>query len=352
MARRRSRSRPPRRRSRKRATASGVWFVGRHIRGLCVNTWTASPPIASARSIACRDAAGGGDVGAEQHRRRYRLAVRRPTCSDDVRVRMAPSPTGFLHIGGVRTFLFNWLFARGRGGECLLRIENTDTSREVAESVEQIERSLRWLGIEWDGETTLPARRRGALPRGGAPARRGGQGVRGRRRDPDPHAGRGRRSAGTTRSRGGSSSRTRSSRTSSSSARTAGPTYNFASPLDDWVDGITHVIRGDDHVSNTPKQIVVLRGARRRAARLRARAERLRRGRQEALEAARRRLGRRVPRRRATSRRGADELPRAARLGARRRDDDHVARRARRAVHARARRRRARRRSTTPSSTG
>ena len=55
---------------------------------------------------------------------------------------MAPSPTGFLHIGGVRTLLFNWLFARGRGGECLLRIENTDTNREVAESVEQIKRSL------------------------------------------------------------------------------------------------------------------------------------------------------------------------------------------------------------------
>ena len=66
---------------------------------------------------------------------------------------MAPSPTGLLHIGGVRTFLFNWLFARSRGGECLLRIENTDTSREVEESVEQIERSLTWLGIEWDGET-------------------------------------------------------------------------------------------------------------------------------------------------------------------------------------------------------
>src|SRR6185295_12551338 len=68
-----------------------------------------------------------------------------------VRVRMAPSPTGFLHIGGVRTFLFNWLFARQQGGLCLLRIENTDTSREVAESVEQIQESLRWLGIDWDG---------------------------------------------------------------------------------------------------------------------------------------------------------------------------------------------------------
>ena len=67
------------------------------------------------------------------------------------RVRFAPSPTGFLHIGGVRTALFNWLFARHDGGEFLLRIENTDMSREVAESVEQIQRSLEWLGLDWDG---------------------------------------------------------------------------------------------------------------------------------------------------------------------------------------------------------
>src|SRR5712691_10752481 len=68
-----------------------------------------------------------------------------------VRVRMAPSPTGFLHVGLARTFLFNWLFARQQGGVILLRIENTDTSREVVESVEQIQSSLRWLGIDWDG---------------------------------------------------------------------------------------------------------------------------------------------------------------------------------------------------------
>src|SRR4026209_1911468 len=72
-----------------------------------------------------------------------------------VRVRMAPSPTGLLHIGGVRTFLFNWLFARGRGGECLLRIENTDTSREVEEAVAQLERALRWPRLDWGGETTF-----------------------------------------------------------------------------------------------------------------------------------------------------------------------------------------------------
>src|SRR3712207_7175846 len=68
---------------------------------------------------------------------------------------MAPSPTGMLHIGVTRTFLFNWLFARGRGGECLLRIENTDTSREVAEATDQIQRSLLWLGIVWDGPLTF-----------------------------------------------------------------------------------------------------------------------------------------------------------------------------------------------------
>jgi glutamyl/glutaminyl-tRNA synthetase len=71
-----------------------------------------------------------------------------------VRVRMAPSPTGYLHIGGAHTFLFNWLFARHQGGECLLRIENTDTSREVEQAIDQIQRSLSWLGIDWDGEVT------------------------------------------------------------------------------------------------------------------------------------------------------------------------------------------------------
>src|SRR5262245_45289331 len=72
-----------------------------------------------------------------------------------VRVRMAPSPTGFLHIGNVRTALFNWLFARHEGGEFRLCVENTDTSREVAEATEQIQDSLRWLGLDWDGPVTF-----------------------------------------------------------------------------------------------------------------------------------------------------------------------------------------------------
>ena len=72
-----------------------------------------------------------------------------------VRVRIAPSPTGWLHIGTVHTALFNWLFARHEGGEFRLRIENTDTSREVAESVDQIQESLRWLDLAWDGDVTF-----------------------------------------------------------------------------------------------------------------------------------------------------------------------------------------------------
>src|SRR4051794_41982990 len=68
---------------------------------------------------------------------------------------MAPSPTGLLHIGNVRTALFNWLYARHEGGEFRLRIENTDTSREVAEAVDQIQESLRWLVLDWDGPHTF-----------------------------------------------------------------------------------------------------------------------------------------------------------------------------------------------------
>ncbi|MFN8188191.1 MAG: glutamate--tRNA ligase [Gaiellales bacterium] len=175
-----------------------------------------------------------------------------------VRVRMAPSPTGFLHIGGVRTFLFNWLFARGRGGECLLRIENTDTSREVEEAVAQIERSLSWLGIDWDGPTRFQLDRMerareeaGRLVGEGAAYEDEGAI---RIRMPDE---------GTTGWDDAVKGRIEFPNEKLEDlvlVRSDGrPTYNFASPLDDWLDGITHVIRGDDHVSNTPKQLQVLK---------------------------------------------------------------------------------------------
>ncbi|MCZ7587614.1 MAG: glutamate--tRNA ligase [Gaiella sp.] len=175
-----------------------------------------------------------------------------------VRVRMAPSPTGLLHIGGVHTFLFNWLYARGREGACLLRIENTDTSREVREATQQIQRSLAWLGIDWDGPVTfqldamdrcreLAAR---LVERGEAYEDEGAirfhmpdEGVtgwddvvRGRIEFPNEQL----EDVVIVRSDGR-------------------PTYNFASPVEDMDDAITHVIRGDDHISNTPKQLQILR---------------------------------------------------------------------------------------------
>jgi glutamyl-tRNA synthetase len=171
---------------------------------------------------------------------------------------MAPSPTGFLHIGGVHTFLFNWLFARGRGGECLLRIENTDTSREVAEATDQIKRSLSWVGIEWDGPVTFQLdamdRCRGLAAQlvadGAAYEDEGAirfrmpddgvtgwdDAVRGRIEVPNEQL----EDVVLVRSDGRA-------------------TYNFASPVEDMDDAITHVIRGEDHISNTPKQIRILR---------------------------------------------------------------------------------------------
>ena len=67
-----------------------------------------------------------------------------------VRTRFAPSPTGYLHIGGVRTALFNWLYARKNGGQFILRIDDTDAQRNVAESLRPILDGFRWLGLDWD----------------------------------------------------------------------------------------------------------------------------------------------------------------------------------------------------------
>ena len=74
-------------------------------------------------------------------------------------VRFAPSPTGFLHIGGARTALFNWLFARHHGGRFLLRIEDTDRARSTQAAIDAILDGMRWLGLDWDGETVFQSRR-------------------------------------------------------------------------------------------------------------------------------------------------------------------------------------------------
>jgi glutamyl-tRNA synthetase len=174
-----------------------------------------------------------------------------------VRVRFAPSPTGFLHIGGVHTALFNWLFARHEGGQFRLRIENTDTSREVAEATEQIQESLRWLGLDWDGEVTFQLDRmercreeaQRLLTEGKAYGDEGAvrmhmpdEGVtawedliRGRVEYPNERL----EDLVIVRADGR-------------------PTYNFASPIEDWLDGITHVLRAEEHIPNTPKQIRIL----------------------------------------------------------------------------------------------
>ena len=82
-------------------------------------------------------------------------------------VRFAPSPTGYLHIGGARTALFNWLYAKGRGGKMLLRIEDTDRERNNPEAVAAIVDGLKWLELDWDGEHRLAVRPRPPPPAGG-----------------------------------------------------------------------------------------------------------------------------------------------------------------------------------------
>ncbi len=175
-----------------------------------------------------------------------------------VKVRMAPSPTGFLHIGGVRTFLFNWLFARQQDGELLLRIENTDTSREVDEATQQIQDSLLWLGIDWDGDVTFQldtadkarALAHELLEKGLAYEDEGAIRFR------QPKEG----TVSWIDAVRGEIEFKNELLPDLVIVRSDGrPTYNFVSPVDDIFDGITHVIRGEDHVSNTPSQINILR---------------------------------------------------------------------------------------------
>jgi glutamyl-tRNA synthetase len=175
-----------------------------------------------------------------------------------MRVRFAPSPTGVLHIGGARTALYNWLLARGRGGQFVLRIEDTDRERSTPENVEQILEALRWLEIDWDEGPLSQWERRERhteaveqlLESGHAYEDEGAV----RFRVPEegelgfedavlgeivtPYTGIKdfviRRSDGS-------------------------PLYNLAVSVDDRDMGITHVVRGQDHVSNTPRQLMLLR---------------------------------------------------------------------------------------------
>jgi glutamyl-tRNA synthetase len=171
---------------------------------------------------------------------------------------MAPSPTGLLHIGGVRTFLFNWLFARKHGGQNLLRIENTDTSREVAEAVDHIQTSLLWLGIDWDDELTFQLDRIDDCRRVAEQLVAEGKAYEdeGAIRFRMPNEG---VTAWDDVVRGRVEVQNETIEDLVLVRSDGRPTYNFASPMEDVWDGITHVIRGDDHISNTPKQINLIR---------------------------------------------------------------------------------------------
>ena len=174
-----------------------------------------------------------------------------------VRVRFAPSPTGYLHVGGARTALFNWLYARRMGGKFLLRIEDTDKARSSDEHTQVILDGLTWLGLDWDEDLVF---------QGGRMARHQAIADRLLKEDKayiDEGAIRLRVAPGEIAWDDAVHGRIsfqgedvkdwvilRADRT---------PLYNFAVVVDDIDMQITHVLRGDDHISNTPKQIALYR---------------------------------------------------------------------------------------------
>jgi glutamyl-tRNA synthetase len=198
-----------------------------------------------------------------------------------MRVRFAPSPTGALHIGGARTALYNWLLARGRGGEMVLRIEDTDRERSTPENVEQIFDALRWLGIDWDGEPVFQSQRaeRHAevverLLAGGHAYRStaGPEDVKAFKEANDNRGFRGSDDGeGAVRLRvpdegtttvvdviRGETEFDNALQDDLVIARADGtPVYHLAVVVDDHDAGITHVVRGADHYSNTPKHVLI-----------------------------------------------------------------------------------------------
>ena len=219
----------------------------------------------------------------------------------DVRVRFAPSPTGSLHVGGARTALFNWLFARGQGGRFILRIEDTDRERSSPEMVEDILGALQWLGLDWDEGPFLQSERldryrqvadqllsankayrcscstaelaakRKAASASGKPWKYDGTccGLSSDR-SVERHA---RGLPGVVRFKGprdgevafedrifGRIVHQAKQIEDFVLVRSDGmPTYHLGVVLDDLDMKITHVIRGADHISNTPKQILLYR---------------------------------------------------------------------------------------------
>ncbi|MFH1847821.1 MAG: glutamate--tRNA ligase [Candidatus Omnitrophota bacterium] len=172
-----------------------------------------------------------------------------------VKVRFAPSPTGYLHVGSARTALFNWLFARHSKGKFLLRIEDTDKARSKDEYLEEILDSLKWLGLSWDEEPYFQSKNfqkyaesaKKLVAEGKAYEHEGAVHLKMPREkikiDDILH---------------GDIEFDASTIKDQVLIKSDGsPAYNFACVLDDFAMGITHIIRGDDHISNTPKQIAM-----------------------------------------------------------------------------------------------
>jgi len=183
--------------------------------------------------------------------------------SNSVRVRFAPSPTGYLHIGGARTALFNWLFAKKNKGTMILRIEDTDRERSSWSDVERIIDSLKWLGLNWDEGPFFQSERKDIYRQYAQKLLNEGlayysEEERGEYKAiifkiPDEkivvpdiiH---------------GDMEFDNSLINDLVIFKSDGfPTYNFACVVDDALMGMTHIIRGDDHISNTPKQIPLYR---------------------------------------------------------------------------------------------
>ena len=172
-----------------------------------------------------------------------------------VRVRFAPSPTGFLHIGSARTAIFNWLHARHAGGRFLLRVEDTDLKRSEARFLDEILEDLRWLGLDWDEEPLFQSRRFDVYRAKAAELVAAGKAYR------DGDAVLFRVPAGRTISyddivHGRITVETETIKDQVLIKSDGTPTYNFSCVVDDTHMGITHILRGDDHISNTPKQIL------------------------------------------------------------------------------------------------
>jgi glutamyl-tRNA synthetase len=171
------------------------------------------------------------------------------------RVRFAPSPTGYLHIGSARTALFNWLYAHRYGGAYILRIEDTDKVRSEKRFLEEIMESLKWLGLDWDEEPIKQSERFDIYRKAAEDLVNKGKAYR----EGEAYifkVDKGRSVEIDDMIHGKITFNTDDIKDQVMIKSDGSPAYNFCCVIDDAFLKITHIIRGDDHVSNTPKQVL------------------------------------------------------------------------------------------------